>query len=147
MTPDEIRRNAEEILARHRRPGRHLLQLGEVDSISLVDRGDNPGAVVAIHKRAEPLKNRNMKEFEMASLTEIIAKALEPSIGDSEKEAMRKAIVKKQLDRGVLTIEGYAAELLLEAHALSIAKRDKCSYEVGFVRAIDENPDVARLLD
>jgi len=38
-----------------KRRKRHLLKLGSVDMISLVDRGDNPGARVAISKRQSSL--------------------------------------------------------------------------------------------
>lgn len=113
--------------------GTTLLQLEMIDEVSIVDKGANPGARVMFTKMEES----------MSSLTEAVAKALVQNDGDTDNERANKALVRKQLESGKLTVEQVAAEMSIEARAREIVKRDGGSYEQAYVRAMDEDPAAA----
>ena len=85
----------------------------------------------------------------MPSLDSIIAKAITPDATDTDAERDRKAVVKAQLDRGLISAEGLAAEMAFEAIAKTARERDPSkSFEQHYAAAVMDprNADIARLL-
>ena len=105
-----------------------------------VELDDDAGGATYIIKRAGPAQREEPK---MANLSETITKALMPDAGDTAKEAADKALVRKQLEVGAVTAEQVAADMILRARADTIMKRDKCSPEAGYVRAMEDDPALA----
>lgn len=133
----------------------------EVQEVSLVDEPANQHARVVLFKRNAPVSavledlqrrvdalssaNVTMETSEMPTLSETIMKSLEPSPSDTDKERAEKELVRKQLETGAVTAEAIAANLILEAHARQIQKRDGCSFETAYTKAIVADPQTAAL--
>ncbi len=112
-----------------------------VEELSIVDRPANKGARVLL------LKHDHRKDLQdMSTLTESIVKALRAEDADTDRERAEKALVRKQLEQGVVKAEAVAADLLLRAHATEIRKSEPTlTREQAYVRAINLYPDVAVL--
>lgn len=76
---------------------------------------------------------------------EAFAEGLVAGEARTDRERAGKALVRKQLETGHLTVGQAAAEMVIERRAHEIAKRDGVSYERAYVRAMDEDPETAAL--
>lgn len=147
-----------------------LLKLDRIDEVSLVDASANPLAKVLIMKRGSndpasqladlnrrvdalsktaPVAHQLKEAATMApSISETILKSLQPDVTDSDRVRLDKAVTKMALASGHTSVEKVSAELALEGLARTIQKRDGCSFEAGYVKALDDpsNRDLVRLL-
>lgn len=114
-----------------------------VDEISAVGAGANRGARVVLMKMDE-----KGEEIMASKMSEVIAKSLTPHDGDTEREAMEKAVATRQLQEGRVSEESFLAQRALEAIAKVAHQEDPGkSFEVCYVEALDQNPEFARLLN
>lgn len=82
----------------------------------------------------------------MTSIGEAVAKALVADDSDSDRDRMRKAVIKKQLADGVISVEQLGAELALEAFGKMLREKDPTlSPERALCKAMDLHPELANL--
>jgi hypothetical protein len=109
-----------------------------------------PEAFTQANKRdgAHERESLNKEGSKMASITEAVAKAITSDPTDTEKQKFQKAVIRKQLALGILTVENVAADLALQGHAAELRKRallrgETMSPEQAYVKALAAYPELA----
>lgn len=137
--------------------------MGRLNAVALVDKGDNPSATVAIHKRADVAKGpgatfaevrgQQRVQDEVWQLSRDLVAAIQNALTDDDVEGDRGELVRQSLDQFVAAVKE-ALPMWLEGKAVEKGKEPKmeANEKVGLFKSLMQalgigKDDVAKALE